>query len=422
MIKYIMEKNFEKNLGLLIYVLLSIGLFTCFFYSFDPAGSGGFPTDFYNTWPYVEYLTKNFFGFPSVPMTDNTPLNYMFLSWMNFFLEDKYLVRLFFCFVSLLTPILFYIAMKTKYEYLDKNFLLIFSTLIFLFPSFISGAIWGNNSITANIFFLIFLIYFNKWLKKEEFSKINLNIIFQTFFLALAVYSRQYYALIYLFAMYIYFIRFDLRNFMLISLIVFIFSLPGFWIIMNDPRVLQTIFTPTIYNTILISPSIMSFYLIPIFLLLFLQGSFSINFKEKNNLISFSLISFLIIFISFIFDYNILVGGGFFVKLSYLTFGNNILGVITSIIGLFFLYLIARENKDNMIIIMILILGFPSMYIFQEYFEPMFFFIFFLMLNSKYSKLFFQKKINSLLLSLYLFSYLGSAIVNDIFKFTKNIS
>ena len=43
-----MEKNFEKNLGLLIYVLLSIGLFTCFFYSFDPAGSGGFPTDFYN--------------------------------------------------------------------------------------------------------------------------------------------------------------------------------------------------------------------------------------------------------------------------------------------------------------------------------------------------------------------------------------
>ena len=80
----------------------------------------------------------------------------------------------------------------------DKNGNLLFYTD--------GGTIWNaNHTIMQNIFFLVFLIFFNKWIKNNEFSKININIFCQLFFLALAVYTIQYYAVIYLYAMYIYF-------------------------------------------------------------------------------------------------------------------------------------------------------------------------------------------------------------------------
>ena len=41
----IKKDNFKVNDE----TILNDYLFICFFYSFDPAGSGGFPTDFYNT-------------------------------------------------------------------------------------------------------------------------------------------------------------------------------------------------------------------------------------------------------------------------------------------------------------------------------------------------------------------------------------
>ena len=194
----------ERYSGKISFVLLSLSLFIGFVFNEDSSGSGGFISDFYVSWEYVELLTKNFFVLPG-KFSDNTPLNYMILSWFNYFFNDKFTVRAIFCFISIVLPILFYYSLKNCYEDFDNNKLLLLASLTFLFPSFRSGAIWANNSITANIFFLIFVIFFNDWLKKAEFNNININIFYQLFFLALAVYTRQYYAIIYLYAMYIYF-------------------------------------------------------------------------------------------------------------------------------------------------------------------------------------------------------------------------
>ena len=67
-----------------IFVSLSLSLFISFYFNLDSIGSGGMIADFYNTWPYVELLTKSFFSFGQ-EFSDITPLGYMFLSWLNFF-------------------------------------------------------------------------------------------------------------------------------------------------------------------------------------------------------------------------------------------------------------------------------------------------------------------------------------------------
>jgi hypothetical protein len=416
-----MRTYLEKNSGTISFVLLSTSLFIGFIFNEDSSGSGGHIADFNNTWKYVEVLTQNFFAFPSQHGTDNTPLGYMILSWFNYFAQDKYIVRVIYCTLSISLPILFYYALKNHYESIDSNILLLFASLTFLFPSFRSGAIWANNSIVANIFFIIFVIFLNKWIKKGQFKNIDLNIFLQLVFLALAVYCRQYYAVVYLYAMYIYFKKLDIKFFLTISLIVLVFTLPGFWIIINDTVVLRTVFSPKIYNTILISPSIMSFYLIPIFLILSLSKINNINFRDKSTILSTIFFIILITFITLIFDYNYKIGGGYFIKLSYLLFDNLLLGSLTSIVGLILLFNIAKENNDNLILVIILIFAFPGFYVFQKYFEPMFFFMIFLMFKSRIPELFLKVKKNIYFLYLYFGVYLTSAIINDIFRITKTL-
>ena len=141
--------------------------------------------------------------------------------------------------------------------------------------------------------------------------------------------------------------------------------------------------------------------------------------KDKYNISATIFFIILISIITIIFDYNYRIGGGFFIKLSYLLFNNLILGSTTAIIGLILLSHLARENNDNLVLIIILILGFPAWFVFQKYFEPMFFFMLFLMFKSEILKLFLKTKKNILYLGIYLGIYLTSAIINDIFKITK---
>ena len=219
-----------KNLfyGKIAFFLLSFTLLVGFFLNEESAGSGGFIADFNNTWGYVEVLRESFFVLPSQWVV-HTPLHFIILSKAYILIDNQYFLRLAFCVVSIIIPFLFYLCLKINYPEENKNNLLILASLTFLFPSFRSGAIWANDHITALFFFLLFLIYFLKWIKKSDFSKLTNNIYLQLLFLALAVYTRQYYALIYIFCMYLYFKNFSLINFLKISLIVFIFAGPGFF-------------------------------------------------------------------------------------------------------------------------------------------------------------------------------------------------
>jgi len=401
-----------------LYLLLSLSLFIGLYFGEDSSGSGGHIADFNSTWGYVEALKNAIFVLPS-KWALHTPLHYIILSKIYIFIESKYIIRIIFCIFSISLPFLFYLSLKINYPNINKNNLLILASLIFLFPSFRSGAIWANSHITAIFFLLLFLIFFLKWIKGSNFKELNTNIYLQLIFLALAVYTRQYYALIYIYCMYIYFKKFSLFNFFKLSFIVFIFAIPGFFLIYFDPTLLSVTFDTKLYNTVLVSSSILSFYLIPIFFIIFFFNKKEHQINKKEEYL-FIFISIIIVFIlSIFFDYNYKLGGGYFIKLSYLLINNNILFLISSVVGLTLLFHLARENNDNILLIFLLIFGFSAYMIFQKYYEPMFFFIFFLMIKSSTSKIFLKNIKNIYFLYLYFGIYLTTAIINDIYKITK---
>ena len=142
-----------------LYLLLSLSLFIGFYFGEDTSGSGGHIADFNNTWQLVLNFQKSLF----IDFTEWIiifPLHYIILSKIQSLVHDKYLLRLLYCSISLVIPYLFYVCLKNKFEKEDKNLLYLFSLIIFLLPSFRSGAIWANSQITGLIFFLLSLIFF----------------------------------------------------------------------------------------------------------------------------------------------------------------------------------------------------------------------------------------------------------------------
>ena len=185
--------------------------------------------------------------------------------------------------------------------------------------------------------------------------------------------------------MMIYLKNLKFKNFIFISLFVFGLSLPGFYLVLFNPKIIVN-FDFNFNNTILVSSSIISFYLIPVYLLhLFNNQKLNSIFKKISykDLIPYLIISLIAILMFVFFDYNYKIGGGFFLKLSRLIFDNNFLFFLTSVIGLFMVYDLIREDKENIFLIFILLLGFSYHMIFQKYFEPMFLFIYFFMIKSK---------------------------------------
>ena len=76
-----------------IYLLLSLSLFIGFYFGEDSSGSGGHIADFNNTWGYIEALKNSLFVLPS-KWAAHTPLHYIILSKIYFFIESKYFIRI----------------------------------------------------------------------------------------------------------------------------------------------------------------------------------------------------------------------------------------------------------------------------------------------------------------------------------------
>ena len=413
-----MQKNIL--LGKTIFFFLSFTLLVGFYFNEDSSGSGGFISDFNTTWGYIEALKYEIFVLPS-KWTVHTPLHYILLAKLNIIFDDQKILRFVFCLQSILLPLLFYNCLKIKYPKVQKNLLLIFASSIFLLPAFRSSAIWANNHLTALLFFLLFSLCYLKWRKKIKKNINDLKLVYlQSFFLALAVYTRQYYALFFFYCIYVYFENLKIKNLIQVLIFIFILTIPGFFLIYYDPELIKSTFDSNISNTLLVSSSIISFYLIPLLLFYFLENKPD-TFINTKNLIILILSVFLVLFLNIFFDYNPKIGGGYFMKLSYLLFDNSILFILTSVIGFFSIFSLYIENKKNFILLFIFLAGFPAFMIFQKYFEPLLIFVFFLVLNTGLTQDFFNKRKYLFIYYIYLSVYLFSAILNDYFKITKTL-
>lgn len=242
------------------------------------------------------------------------------------------------------------------------------------------------------------LYYFVKLEKKNNFQKLEKNLVYSIIFLSLSVYSRQIFALVFIFYVFYFYQNYSIKNFVKICLLIFLFALPGFYsILFLNPEIAKVTFSPKIYNSIVVNFSIISVYFFPI---IFLSFFFKINkFKLDYKLIFF--IFFLLILYNFLipnFNFSLLRGGGIFMKISLLIFNNLFLFFISSFVGAIIVYLYCKDNINDIFLSLVIVIGISSTQIYQKYFEPMMFILIFLLYNDKIIKKIF--KINK---SVYLF-------------------
>ena len=91
----------------------------------------------------------------------------------------------------------------------------------------------------------------------------------------------------------------DFKEFIKSSIIIFIFSLPGIFLVLSVPRTLSLTFDFNLANSLIVNTSIISFYLIPLYFVIglnYLQDYKKFNItKEHYSLI---LLSFLLVLLS----------------------------------------------------------------------------------------------------------------------------
>ena len=147
--------------------------------------------------------------------------------------------------------------------------------------------------------------------------------------------------------------------------------------------------------------SLYLFYLIPIIFNFFLSSNIKDIFKDNRFLIYIITTVFLILSVSYTIP-DIPFGGGVFYKFSQLI--NINLFFIFSFFGIIFLFCFNKLNIDNFLLYFVLIISFPLIFVYQKYYDPLIYIVFFILINSSYCKNLVIKKHISIL-SLYL--YLG---------------
>jgi hypothetical protein len=410
----------DQKINKILYIFFSFSLMIGLFFGEDSSGSGGFIVDFNSTWPLVESPLKyTISGLGDYEI--KFPLHYYIASIIYFLVQDKFLFRFVYCSIALFIPYLFFLCLKNKYENIDRNNLFIFSLLIFILPSFRSAAIWPNTQITAIIFFLFSLLYFVKWEKNKSFEKLNSDLLLTIVFMSLTVYTRQLYAMIFLYFVLVFFQKLKFQTFVLTCFIIALFAIPGLFFIYYYPTILQATFDSNIQNSLLVNASIISFYLIPFYFVLFFKNKSYVQINISASLIHILLIFVLVVFLSFLFNYNFRMGGGFFIKLSILLFDNLYFFFLTSFLGFIFLYFISRQSLNNSILSLILLFGFSAYIIFAKYFEPMFIILLFLVFQTNITNEFLKRKKDILLFHSYFIIYLISALINDALGITKSL-
>ncbi len=263
-------KNFDKNIffkdykgislfNKYLFVFFSLTLLIGLYFGEDSSG-GGTIIDFNSTFPMVEnpFVFRNDINW-------HFPLHFYIAGFLYDILESKTFLKFSFVISSYCIPILFYICLRNRYPKIDKNNLFLFSLILFLIPALRTSAIWPNPLFTATFFFIASLIYFVKWEKEKNFNQITKNLFLTILLMSLAVYTRQLYALIFLFLVFIFFKKLELKIFLKTSLLILFFALPGFYLVFTWPKTFALSFDLKIYNSVLVNTSIISLYLIPFY-------------------------------------------------------------------------------------------------------------------------------------------------------------
>ena len=140
----------------------------------------------------------------------------------------------------------------------------------------------------------------------------------------------------------------------------------------------------------------------------------NIELKKIILPILVSLITILILSLNF--EPESWQGGGINFMISNKIFNNYIYFYFTSFITLTSFIYISMEKKENFLMLVILTFMFFSMQVYQRYYEPMFFIIFFTLIKTNLIDIFLKKLSASLYLLLYFAGYYILTMSDFIYK------
>lgn len=408
----------KKNVFVFL-IILYFSLMISFYYGEDSLGAS---LDDYEGLLYLTDKFKNNFLYNLLNYNDlghrQSPFFYILNSIIFNFGEIGR--RIFFLHICLLIPIYFYKCLKIKFKKISKDYLKLFASIILLFPTVRSYAIWPDPHLLGVLFFIISIFYY---LKFKESIKPFQNALLNTFFLSLAAYASPNFGIFVIFFFLEFLKKFNFsKKIFLISLLNIILALPFFiyifylnvnFIFNNSSWDIGENFYSlnNISNKIIIIISLFLFYLFP----LILTELTKFKFKYKKLSINFYLSIIVYISIIFFFDFDISYkltnsGGGFFYNLSNYLLQNNFLLFFLCFFVYLYLLKIFIFDKSNLILFLCLILSNPQVTLWQANFSPTIFFLILLLFTSVINEKYLDFK--TLIISYsYFFIYLISNII-----------
>lgn len=378
--------------SLILPLILYFVFLFAFIFGLDP--NGGAYKDYLNHIKLFKDLNTNFahtlMNYENYN-TRHSPVLYIFISFFYKFNIPDFIVRFTSIHLSLLLPFFFYKCLTIKFKEIEKKYLIFLSSLILLSPSFWSLSIWPDSRIFGLLFFTISVLFFLKFDLSNNFSEF----IKCVFAYTMASYLSPNFAIFSIYFIYTFIKKngFDKKFFLLLFLNI-ILSFPAFYYLfsLNEIFLFKSAVPSTliekkdflnIFNKLLIIPSILFFYLLPLLLSNSLKLNL-INFKSTT-------ISIIILMISiYYFNYDLaFTGGGIFLKVSNYLFNTNYLFYFFCIPSIF-ITIILCLNLNNFIIILLLLISNPQYTIYHKYFDPLLLILFLTLFNLdfKQNKLF----------------------------------
>ncbi len=410
----------------IIYILLYFSLLIGFYFNEDFAL--GYIGDYHGGKQFVylfeKDLVKTLLNFDKFT-TSHSPIYYIFFAFLEKISFNETVSRLINLHLSLFIPYFFYLCLKLKYKFQKEDLRTLIPCIIFFSPYFRSSSIWISSENISLLFLIISFYFFLKYEfeKEKNFSNIFLNV----FFLACAAYFRPVYAVFSIYFFLRIYLDLKLSNKLLYYILTNIFlSLPAlYYVFVLDINfflihINQNVELSSFVNNFSICISIILFYSIP-FLLANINNNLKLSFFRIKNIILLIIFTYLLIYY---FNYNASHGGGIFYKISLLTFNNNYLFYFFSLIAFNILLVVLSFNKNtkdkisDITLFITLILLEPDRFIYHETFDPLLYFVFFLLIKSKIYLNFTQKLTNKKFILLILFS--TSFYVLSIFKMIHN--
>ena len=401
-----MKKNFLENIYSSYYLVILI-LYTSLIigFIFNENSTGGAYIDYIGqkqiSISFANSFLETLLNFEKEP-TRHSPILIMLFSFFEKIKLDDLFIRLINLHLCLFLPIIFYKCLKLKFNDIENKYLILFSTLLFISPTFRSLAIWPDSRIWGLTFFVISVYYFLSYKNNKDFKNCLLTVLFYS----IGSYFSPNFSVFSVFFL-LYFLRelSLIKNLQVITLNVLL-ALPAFYYIFildvnfmfsasavpgGEENISQAL---NISNKILIISSLIFFYLLPFIF----SKSIDLNLSlEKTQLKYIFIATLTFIICIFFFNYqNDYTGGGIFFKISNFLFKNNIFFYLISGISIFIIYKIFSNSKINFLIIFLLLLNNPQLTIYHKYYDPFLLILFFTLFEINFEKqnLFSKKTIN----------------------------